>query len=371
MQKYIHMKYTYTTMLAAILTIAGTLLFTSCESNEENVPSTVIEKMQFEAHFSHSRDLYEEGSSSLITIRSELGAAAAIHGPSSGNSLVIRLELMLISMDEIEQDTRFLLYQIHSEKEKILSKLEFKNCIGKFDVTEPMPARINGDKLSGDIKDVFHSKSMESDIVAYRDKLIEQVANSHVRRKNGQLQYDSILDPNILQNIPSKSDKCDASQLQNLLSDVNYEDQEGLIELILELTPRTGENKTYSAREALHYLCMLEARILKARKTAFGLFKTRISFCGTSFDKITPVISGPEVVAQGSEVELELMIAALDSYNNPEVTCNENATIEVRDGVAYLKLNVDKTTTLKGTIGIRNKQGALKTENWEKTIVVN
>ncbi len=365
------MKYTYTTMLAAILTIAGTLLFTSCESNEENVPSSVLEKMQFEAHFSHSRDLYEEGNSIFITIKSELGATTAIHGSSSGNSLVTRLELMLISMDKIAQDTRFCLYQIHSEKEKILFKLGCTNCIKKFNPMEPTPPKIEGDKLRADIENFFHSKDLESDIIAYRNKLIEQVANSHARRKNGQLQYDTVLDPQALKNIPVKSEKCDASQLQNLLSDVNYDDHERLIQLILELTPRTGENKMYSAREALHYLCIQEARILKARKTAFGLFKTRVSFCGTSFDKITPVISGPEVVAQGSEVELELMVAALDSYNNPEVTCNENATIEVRDGIAYLKLTLDKTTTLKGTIGIRNKQGALKTKDWEKTIFVN
>lgn len=363
------MKYTYTTMLAAILTIAGSLLFTSCESNEENAPSTDMEKMQFEAHFSHSRDLYEEGSSSFITIRSELGAAAAIHG-TSGNSLVKRLELMLISMDQVNLGVLSLLSKINLKKQSILTQLGCTNCMGEYHYMEPIPPKIEGDKLSRDIEELFHSKDMESDIIAYRDELIEQVANSHIRRKNGQLQYDSVLDPQVLKNIPVKSEKCNESQLQTLLSDVNFDDKEELIGLIIELTPRIDENKAYSAREALHYLCIQEARILKARKKAFGLFKTRVSFCGTSFDKITPVISGPEVVAQGSEVELELMVAALVSYNNPEVTCNEDATIEVRDGIAYLKLKVDKTTTLKGTIGIRNKQGALKTKDWEKTISV-
>mmetsp|Transcript_47210 Transcript_47210/g.62507 ORF Transcript_47210/g.62507 Transcript_47210/m.62507 type:complete len:366 (+) Transcript_47210:35-1132(+) len=364
------MKYTYTTMLAAILTIAGTLLFTSCESNEENVPSTVIEKMQFEAHFSHSRDLYEAGNKSLISIRSELGATQAIWRDGSRSTLIESLEWSLSQMEIIDQYSIDLLRLIHHEKKEIVNALNCPDALGKFDSRYAPTIPIKGVALSGNREDFYQSNELEKKIIDYRNSIVTIVANSHFKRKGSEKSSNILLDPKMLSRVPLKGDKCDIKQLQNVLANVYPDDLEGLIDIIVNISPRTGENKLYSARKALHYLCIQEARILKARKLAFDLFNARYSSCGTSFDKITPIVSGPELVTKGSEVELELMIAALDSYNNPEVTCSEDATIEVRDGIAYLKLKIDKTITLKGTIGIRNKQGAMKIKNWEKTVVV-
>jgi hypothetical protein len=224
--------------------------------------------------------------------------------------------------------------------------------------------------LKGNKEDAFHPKKLQKLMTEYRNFVVKKVANSHVSFAGNQWKQESPFDIKLLQKARLKREKSDIKVLRAALSTVNPDNQEGLVDLIYNITPSPDENKNYTAREALHYLCIQEGRILEARKMAFGLIKMRMSMDSYSFDKITNIAVGPDTVNQGDEVELQVMIAALEWDNDPIITCDQNATIEIKDGIGYLNLKVDQTTTIKGTICIRNKVGALKTSEWEKKIVV-
>ena len=362
------MKFTYTTALAALLIAASGTFFTSCGPNEENEQSAVMEKMQFEGHFSHSLNLYENGNSSFFRLKSEYGSMAAMSGSNSMRSNIIKMTVD--KMEEINVLATDIIRFIHSEKKKIVNTLGCPSALEKFDSNYPHPAFLDGSVLSGDQEEYLNSKDLEIRIIKYRNALVELTANSWVRRNSEQPTYDAPFNTKLLKKLPSRSDKCDVKNLRSILSEVYVDDMEGLIDLIIRITPKSGEDKDYTAREALHYLCIQEARILAARKTAFGLFKQRISTSGSNYDKIIPLAYGPDAVSQGDEVQLQVMIAAYNSYDNPVVTCDRDAVIEIREGIAYINMNVDQTTTVRGTIGTRNKTGQLINREWEKIITV-
>lgn len=324
--------------------------------------------MQFEAYYSHSKSLYEDGNGSILTLRAEIGANQA----TGGSELRISsLKLTVDALEEIDQVSIQLIKSIHTEKKKILTAIDCQSALQQFDPQLAVPAPIDGNSLKRDKEDLFNSKSIQNKIIKYRNTVIERVANSHTKRKGSKYKYVNSFDSGVLKNLRLKGDNSDFKLTRHLLSDVNPDDIEGLIDLIINISPRTEEDRMYSAIEALHYLCIQEVRILDARKRAFSLLQYRYSFCGnTSFDKIMPLAVGPSTAQKGDVVELQVMIAALEWDNDPIITCDRNATIEIKDGIGYLNLKVDQTTTVKGTISIRNKVGALKTSKWEKKIVV-
>jgi hypothetical protein len=83
---------------------------------------------------------------------------------------------------------------------------------------------------------------------------------------------------------------------------------------------------------------------------------------------------GPSFARSGEDVELQVMMAAFDSQNPPEVKVTEgmeNAEITVNNGVATVKFKAGGASMdLKGTVAIKNKQGATKTENWTASVPV-
>lgn len=125
---------------------------------------------------------------------------------------------------------------------------------------------------------------------------------------------------------------------------------------------------------AIGTLTTLQTDILTARKLALLHLNSKMNRCGFRFNKIMSLAKGPSTARVGDLVDLTVLMAAFDSYDEPEVTVNVPKTAitypQNGTGVVHFKPLKDGLQTVSGTITIRNKSGIPKTENWEYTINV-
>ena len=102
-------------------------------------------------------------------------------------------------------------------------------------------------------------------------------------------------------------------------------------------------------------------------------YKAKVSTGEYSFNKIMPLAYGPNVANSGEEVELQVMMAAFDSDNQPKVTIDgEGGEVSYPgNGQGIVKLKTGGSTmTVTGTVSIKNKSGVAKTEKWTKDIII-
>jgi gliding motility-associated protein GldM len=123
---------------------------------------------------------------------------------------------------------------------------------------------------------------------------------------------------------------------------------------------------------ALASLSSMQKEILAARADAVAVIRARVGGGEYSFNKIMPLVVGPELANTGDEVRLNVLMAAYDSDKQPEVTMNGVKIEEVRDGMAFIstKASGGNEMVLEGEITIRNKSGMAKTRKWSKTIKI-
>ena len=166
------------------------------------------------------------------------------------------------------------------------------------------------------------------------------------------------------------------------------EDKQVLIDLYMMLTKK--EKNEVHDMKGVHWvgatfdhsplvagiasLSSLQQDVLAARALALAHYKSKVSTGEYSFNKIMPLAYGPVVANNGDDVELQVMMAAFDSDNQPKVVVKEGATAEVTypgNGQGVVKFKAGGSTmTVKGTVSIKNKSGVAKTENWEHEIVI-
>lgn len=122
---------------------------------------------------------------------------------------------------------------------------------------------------------------------------------------------------------------------------------------------------------ALASLSSMQQDVLSARSLALAHLKSKVAVGEYSFNRIVGLVYGPEIANTGDEVELNVMMAAFDSDNQPTVTYNGNS-FRGTAGKGLIKTKVGSGTemTLNGTVSIKNKSGQLKTENWSHTIKI-
>lgn len=122
---------------------------------------------------------------------------------------------------------------------------------------------------------------------------------------------------------------------------------------------------------AIASLSSLQKDILSARANALALIRARVSGSDYSFNKILPLAYGPEVVNEGDEFTVNVMMVAYDSDKQPVVTLNGQSVSEVKEGRGIVTMKAQgNTMDLQGTITVRNKSGLEKTLPWEKTVHV-
>lgn len=165
------------------------------------------------------------------------------------------------------------------------------------------------------------------------------------------------------------------------------EDEQALIDIYMGLTKK--EKNEVHGEAGVHWVGMtfdhsplvagvaalssMQQEILSARSQALALLKSKVSTGDYSFNKIMPLAYGPSVANSGDDVELTVMMVAFDSDNQPEVTCDQGATVESPgDGTGLVKLKAGGGTEMKisGTVSIKNKSGVAKREKWEKTVII-
>lgn len=122
---------------------------------------------------------------------------------------------------------------------------------------------------------------------------------------------------------------------------------------------------------AIASLSSLQKDVLSARADALTLLRSRVMGSEFSFNTIIPLARGPEVVNQGEEFQLEVMMAVYDKDKQPEVTIEGGEVSEVKDGKGIINLRGQgNTMNLKGTVSISNRSGIKRTMDWEKTVTV-
>jgi len=165
------------------------------------------------------------------------------------------------------------------------------------------------------------------------------------------------------------------------------EDKQVLIDLYMMLT-KLEKNEVHD-QEGVHWVGMtfdhaplvagiaalssMEQDILSARAMALANYKAKVSTGEYSFNKIMPLAYGPNVANSGEEVELQVMMAAFDSDNQPKVTIDgEGGEVSYPgNGQGIVKLKTGGSTmTVTGTVSIKNKSGVAKTEKWTKDIII-
>ncbi|AEA44279.1 GldM family protein [Fluviicola taffensis] len=122
---------------------------------------------------------------------------------------------------------------------------------------------------------------------------------------------------------------------------------------------------------ALASLSSMQQDILSARSLALAHLKSKVSTGEYSFNSIVGLAYGPEIANSGDEVELNVMMAAFDSDNQPTVTYNGSSFLGSEGkGIIRTKVGSSGEMVLKGTISIKNKSGQVKMEDWTHTVKI-
>ena len=155
-------------------------------------------------------------------------------------------------------------------------------------------------------------------------------------------------------------------QIYMALSKNEYADMEE--EKHLHWIARTFDHSPIVA--AIASLTALQQEILAARATAITHIKSRVSTGEYSFNKIMPLAFGPAIANSGDEVEINVMMAAFDSDNQPMVTGPGAITVADGKGAVKVKISGGAEMVLNGTVAVKKKSGEIKKENWTHTIKI-
>ena len=261
-------------------------------------------------------------------------------------------------------------------------RMNLENVAGKDKYDEVMSIMI-GDDIKNPTGDGI---KLWNSILEYRDRLTEKIASSQLGGGDA-----PEFDGKYYFKAPSISAYKDTKDLDTKIrkaidaANVHPDDQATLLEIFKSLTKK--ELSTVHDIENVHWigktfdhapvvaaiasLSSMQQDILAARADALTLIRSRVSGNDYSFNKVIAVANGPEVVNQGDEFDLNVMMMAYDSDKQPEVTMNSQTVEEVKDGKGIIHLTGEgDKMELSGTISIMNKAGIKRTLDWSKTVHV-
>lgn len=279
---------------------------------------------------------------------------------------------------------------IGTEKSIIVAPYDSKNPLkptkmnlmmveGKDKYDEPMHLMVGDDITSPKGKGIDLWKSYN----AYRKELTELVGSSWVQEEGQKKYFFKAPEINAFKDFQDLNKQIDKSIDASY---VNQEDKEAIKKIYSSLTKKERWEvnevsnvhwigKTFDhapAVAAIASLTSMQKEILTARADAIALIRNRVGGGEYSFNKIMALAYGPDIVNQGDDFEVQVLMAAYDSDRQPEVTFENGAVSEVKDGkgIMRMKAGAGSEMVLKGKITIKNKSGIPKTENWSKTVRV-
>jgi hypothetical protein len=253
-------------------------------------------------------------------------------------------------------------------------KLEFVEGKDKYD--EPMRILIGDDITNPGAA----GKKLWNDYLTYRNKLTELLASSN--QVDGKRWYFKAPD---IRSFSSQRELM--KRIGNAIdaSEVHPDDREMIRKIYASLTKQ--ERSTVNDVKNVHWigktfdhapsvaaiasLSSMQKEILTARADAISLIRGRISTGDFSFNRIMPLAYGPEVINQGEEAEIQVLMAAYDSDRDPKVVVSGGTLRETKEGKGFVNVKGSGSEMkLTGTITVVNKSGIPKTLPWEKTIRV-
>lgn len=290
----------------------------------------------------------------------------------------VKMELLRESGEEVTtvkpQDNQTIIWEKGEGCKPIRMNLKAVQAQDEYDI--PMYILIGDDIRNPTGK----GKKIWQDYNGFRSKLIQTIGTY----REGKKAYS--INPKAINSYKSNQDL--KKQVEQMIrsSKVNLRDDEEILSTIyMNLTK--PERVTQNDIEGVHWigqtfdhaplvaalasLSSMQQDILSARSLALSHLKSKVSVGEYSFNSIVGLVYGPEIANAGDEVELNVMMAAFDSDNQPTVTYNGNS-FRGTQGKGLIKTKVGSGTemTLNGTVSIKNKSGQTKTENWKHTIKI-
>ncbi|MDP5011186.1 MAG: hypothetical protein NWQ47_08170 [Crocinitomicaceae bacterium] len=249
------------------------------------------------------------------------------------------------------------------------------NAMDKYD--EPMAILVGSEITNPTGKGVELWKSYND----FRTEITELVGNSWIQEPGEKKWFFKA------PKINAYKDYLDLNkQIGNAInaSNVYDEDKEAIKKIYASLTKKERWTvndvpnvhwigKTFDhapAVAAIASLTSLQKEVLTARADAIAMVRGRVGGGEYSFNKIIALAYGPEIVNQGEDVEVQVLMAAYDSDRQPVVTVANGSVSEVKDGkgIVRMKAGSGNEMVLKGSVTIKNKAGIPKTKEWTKTI---
>lgn len=173
-----------------------------------------------------------------------------------------------------------------------------------------------------------------------------------------------------------------------IASKTNHTDDDAVLSELYILLTKLEKNEVHGTKDvhwigstfdhsplvaAIASLSSLQQDILAARALSLAHWKSKVSVGEFSFNKIMALPYGPVVVNEGDSVDIQVMMAAFNSDNQPLVTVDNELgdVIYPGNGQGVVKFKAGGSTmTLTGTVSIKNKSGIAKTERWEHTVQI-
>lgn len=287
-------------------------------------------------------------------------------------------EQVAVAKDKSEEHIVWIPY---SDKDPLRpAKLHLMAVQAKDGYDVPMHTIIGEDlaKVTGEGKKIWE------DIINFRKDVCEMVGTYQapgtdkaftfkteaINKFEDNEELEKLVDAMIDKNKGKYNEQDDREVIKDLYIKLSKNEMEKHEELMLHWIARTFDHSPVVA--AIASLTALEQEILSARAVALNHIKSRVTTGDYSFNKVMALASGPASANQGEEFEVKVMMAAYDSDNQPTVTVSGGSLKEVKDGMGIVTARASSgpEMTLKGTVGIKKKDGSMKTESWETKVVV-
>ena len=223
-------------------------------------------------------------------------------------------------------------------------------------------------------------KKLWADFNQYRADLLKVVGTYNVESKKYTIAPKSINTFKSNADLAAQVDKMIASSKANL-----KEDAQVLKDIYINLTK--SERSKVNDMDGVHWigatfdhsplvaavasLSSMQQDILSARAMAMAHLKSKVTTGEYSFNKIVGLAYGQSFANTGDEVDVNVMMAAFDSDNQPTITYG-GKSFKGTNGVGIVKARVSggDEMVISGKVAIKNKSGATKEEPWTHTIKI-
>lgn len=354
-------------------------ILSGCKSKNDNGKLYTLETIQ-----NNTVNQFYYGEERIMVIKE------MVYYDDSGNEeFRSRIKLMFKSFLKIDSLTGVLISEMGKMKKEMFKSfdenmsLKNENSIVYYDYKNVKSSRPLSFDLSN-VKYVGESNLLSEknrnfiikSIRKYRKEICCEIEKSIYSRKNTHPYF--FIDPQIND---FKDDKDFNKKYERKIkkSKISIDDYEG-IKQIYRLLSKTDEqwnlilNEKESWIDDLGVLLSIERDIMMVRSFALDQIGSRIGCRGNyNFSHILPIVEGPNAAVAGDTVELKILMAFFNAYQNPTFEIFGGGKLEkIEKGIGYFKVVIPKSKEIefKGNITLKNKSGIPHSEIWKHKIKI-